>query len=206
MKSLSSVIRWTPRVYDRLARFYDIFARCFLPYGEKGRLRVVEGLSSGSIVDVGCGTGTLLAMASANGLECYGIDTSQGMLDQARSRVPNAEFKQASFYNIPYPDACFDYVVETNALSGVEIDVKQALSEMLRVCKVGGEIRIADGTEPPRRTWRHNLLERLWILTGDLPKDYVRIFGELGCKVAKVEVLGGSDMYQFFQIEKEQER
>ncbi len=135
---------WTARTFDRLAKYYDFFMRVFFPVGEKGRERIVERLSAGSILDVACGTGTLLAMAYEKGLKCYGIDISQGMLNQARAKVPSAEFNRASYYEIPYPDGHFDYVVATNALSGDFIDARRVLSEMIRVCKSGGGVYIAE--------------------------------------------------------------
>jgi len=83
MKEHSQPKVWTTRTFDRLAKYYDLFMRVFFPVGEKGRERIVERLSTGSVLDIACGTGTLLAMAHEKGLECYGIDLSQGRgLDQ----------------------------------------------------------------------------------------------------------------------------
>ena len=62
------------------------------------------------------------------------------MLNQARDKVPSAELKRASYYEIPYQDGRFDYVVATNALSGTCIDARGVLSEMTRVCKSGGGV------------------------------------------------------------------
>jgi ubiquinone/menaquinone biosynthesis C-methylase UbiE len=84
--------------------------KIFYPIGEKGREKIVERLNSGSVLDIACGTGTLLTMAFKKGLECYGIDNSQGMLNKARVKVPGAELKNASYYDIPYQDGLFDYV------------------------------------------------------------------------------------------------
>jgi ubiquinone/menaquinone biosynthesis C-methylase UbiE len=135
---------WMTRTYDRLAGYYDLFMRVFVPVGEKGRERIVERLSAGSVPDVACGTGTLLAMGHEKGLECYGIDLSEGMLNQARAKVPSAELRTASYYEIPYPDGQFDYVVASSAISGTYIDARRVLSEMIRVCKSGGGIYIAE--------------------------------------------------------------
>jgi ubiquinone/menaquinone biosynthesis C-methylase UbiE len=66
------------------------------------------------------------------------------MLAQAQEKVPSAEFLRANFYELPFPDATFDYVVETNAVSGVDIDVESVLKEMVRVCKENGQILIGD--------------------------------------------------------------
>lgn len=201
MRRLSLARIWTPRFYDRLARYYDRLKWLVSPLGEKAQRRVVRDLHSGLILDVGCGTGTLLTLAHANGLKCFGIDTSSGMLGRARAKVPAAEYHRASYYSIPYAGGCFDLVVETYALGGVEIDAKKALSEMLRVCKSGGQVRIADYAAPLGETWSQRLLRQAAILAGDMPHDYGRMFRELGYE-PEVEILGGNDMYQFFCVEK----
>lgn len=54
---------WTTRTYNRISRFYDTFMKILFPIGEKGRERIVQKLTSGSVLDVACGTGTLLELA-----------------------------------------------------------------------------------------------------------------------------------------------
>lgn len=169
MKYLSLAKIWTPEVYDRVGKYHDFFFRRVFPIGEKGQQKVVEGLDSGSILDVACGTATLLAMAYGNGLQCYGIDTFQGMLNRARAKFPNAELTKASFYDIRYPNGYCDHVVETNTIDGMGIDARKVLSGMIRLCKNDGEVRIADYSKPPRETWENRLLKELGILVGDLP-------------------------------------
>lgn len=199
MKRLSAAGIWRPRLYDLLAGRYDRLFKLFFPMGEEGYRRVLDGLDSGSIMDAACGTGTLLAMAQSKGMRCYGIDISLGMLDRARTKVPQGEFSLASFYDIPYAEQSFDYVVETNAVSGVRIDAHQVVSEMVRVCRDGGEVRIADWGKPARETWKNRLLVELGILIGDFPHDYARIFRELGYEPA-VEVLGLDGIYQSLSV------
>ena len=188
MRERSQPKVWTTRTYDRLAKYYDLFMRVCVPVGEKGREGIVERLSAGSVLDVACGTGTLLAMAHEKGLECYGIDLSQGMLNQARAKVPSAELRRASYYEIPYPDGQFDYVVATNAISGTYIDARRVLSEMIRVCKSGGGIYIAEWPKAETETLRERLIVWIASLNDDAPKDYQAIFGELGYK-PEVEVV-----------------
>jgi ubiquinone/menaquinone biosynthesis C-methylase UbiE len=173
--------------------------RFFYPIGEKGRVRIVERLGAGSILDVACGTGTLLAMASEKGLRCYGIDISEEMLDQAKAKVQDAEFKLASYYELPYTSGHFNYVVATNALSGVHIDAKKVLSEMIRVCKSGGEIYIAEWPTANKETLIEQIIVKLASFNDDAPKDYLKIFRELGYK-PEVEVL--SERYHVFGIRK----
>ncbi len=195
----SSIKIWTTTFYDKVAPLYDAFMKRLFPIGEKGRERIVEELRAGSVLDVACGTGTLLAMAREKRLECYGVDLSQGMIDQAKIKLPDAEFKQGSYYDIPYPDDTFDHVVETNALSGVGIDAQMALSEMIRVCKPGGKVIIADWPTPEKETFRERLFMRLASWNDDFPQDYRGVFEGLGYEPEE-EI--SDHRYHLFQIEK----
>jgi ubiquinone/menaquinone biosynthesis C-methylase UbiE len=199
MRRLSLARIWTPKLYGRIAPLYDRVFGFFFPIGTLARERVVEGLCAGSILDVGCGTGALLALAHANGLECFGIDTSLGMLGQAKRKMPRVNLHKASFYAIPYADKSFDYVVETNAVSGVGIDARRVVSEMVRVCRTGGQVRVADYAEPGEEQRRHKFLKELGVLLGDYPQDYRGLFRELGYE-AEVEILGGHGMYQLIKV------
>jgi len=61
------------------------------------------GIHGGLIVDLGCGSGTWAAMASAAGYGFLGIDVSEEMLRRARSAAPSAEFRLASLYSAEIP-------------------------------------------------------------------------------------------------------
>jgi ubiquinone/menaquinone biosynthesis C-methylase UbiE len=179
---------WTTKTYNRLSRYYDTFMKYFFPIGEKGREKIVEKLTSGSVLDVACGTGTLLEMAKMKGLECYGIDISEGMLDQAKRKVPDAVVRQASYYEIPYPEESFDHVVATNALSGDFINARKVLLEMIRVCRSGGWIYIAEWQKAEKDTFLERLVVWFASLNDDAPKDYIAIFREMGYE-PEVDVL-----------------
>lgn len=169
------------------------------PAGEKGRIKIVKRLNTGSILDVACGTGTLLILAAQKGLRCYGIDISRGMLEIAKTKVPHAEFVQASYYDIPYADGTFDYIAATNAISGVGIDEETVLSEMIRVCKSGGEVYIAEWPKAPKDTMIERFIIKMGHLNDDDPKDYLQAFRSLGYE-PDVEVM--SKRYHIFNIQK----
>ena len=190
---------WTTKTYNRLSRYYDKFMKYFFPIGEIGRKMIVEKLISGSVLDVACGTGTLLEMAKKKGLICYGIDLSEGMLAQAKGKIPDAEVRQASYYEIPYPEESFDYVVATNALSGDFIDARKVLLEMIRVCRSGGWIYIAEWPKAPENTPAERLVVWFASLNDDAPKDYIEIFREMGYE-PEVDVL--SKRYHVYGIRK----
>ena len=150
-------------------------------------------------MDVACGTGTLLQMAHDCGMQCFGIDSSAGMLAQAQIKVPAAVFLRASFYEIPYPDATFDNVVETNAVSGVDIDVERVLKEMVRVCKKDGQILIGDYAKAGKESWSLRALEKIGQFIGDYAYDYAALVDRCGL-AAECEELGWGGMYQFICV------
>ncbi len=195
------LIKWTPNFYDRLARNYDLLSRIFFAMGEKGKAKVISKLRIGSVLDIACGSGGLLQDAVEVGARAFGSDTSWGMLTETRSKVPSADLVQASFYELPFAEGTFGTVVETNAVSGVEIDSETVLSEMVRVCKPGGEIRIGDYAKAPKDNLWHRFMEWIGILFGDYPHDYVAYFRSQGFET-EVEYLGFDGMYQYVRAEK----
>jgi ubiquinone/menaquinone biosynthesis C-methylase UbiE len=196
MPKLRPLIHWTPSLYTWLSRHYDRLAGWLFPIGDLGRERVIADLGAGRLLDVACGTGTLLEKAHRKGLRCVGVDTSWGMLQEARKKVPAADLVQASFYALPFAEGQFEHVVETNAVSGVEIDAHVVLKEMVRVCADGGEVRLGDyGASGREGVWFRGF-EALGILFGDYPHDYRALFAELGYE-AEIEELGWGGMYQY---------
>jgi ubiquinone/menaquinone biosynthesis C-methylase UbiE len=197
----NTLIKWTPKTYSKISPLYDFFAPVFLSIGEKAKRRVVDNLSSkGSILDIACGTGALLKLAHEKGLECHGIDNAEGMIAVSRKKIPEGSFNLASFYAIPYPNDSFDYVVETNAVSGVAIQADQVMREMLRVCKPGGKVLIGDYCKAPTRSHLTEIIERVGRRIGDHPHDFAGMFKQFGFE-PQVEFLGWGGMYQFIQVE-----
>lgn len=196
MKHLSLSGIWTPRTYNWLAKYYDKVSFLFSP--EISHKVILEDLKEGLLLDVGCGTGRLLSLAAEIGMASYGLDTSSGMLNEARAKMDITYLTLSSFYQIPFPDNHFDYVVETNALGGVEIDCTRALSEMLRVCKNDGEVRLVDYVLPNEISWKNKLLINAGMIIGDTPVDFTSILQELGCKT-EITIIGGAGMYQLIK-------
>jgi ubiquinone/menaquinone biosynthesis C-methylase UbiE len=95
-----------------------------------------EQVTSGNILDVGCGVGVLLSdihRHKAN-VELYGLDINLRYLAEARRIVPEARLINASIYQIPFPDGFFDTVICAEVLEHL-LDPMKALSELKRVCK-----------------------------------------------------------------------
>jgi len=96
------------------------------------------------VLDVGCGSGDLLAYAAARGMTTAGIDPAEGMVEHARTRLPAADIRLGSAEHLPWPDAHFDLAVSVNALQFAE-DTLDALAEMVRV--TNGHVAVANWAE-----------------------------------------------------------
>ena len=64
-----------------------------------------SGISDGTIVDLGCGSGIWARELADSGYRVAGVDISSAMIDIARERVPEAEFHVKSFLQFRLP-AC----------------------------------------------------------------------------------------------------
>jgi ubiquinone/menaquinone biosynthesis C-methylase UbiE len=95
----------------------------------------------GRILDVGCGTGMMLAAAAARGVATTGLDISDVAVAQARVRAPGAEFHVGVAESLPFADGEFDVVSCVGSLEHV-MDPARAVREMRRVCRPGGRLLI----------------------------------------------------------------
>ena len=103
----------------------------------------IEKSESGKILDVGCGNGNLFTLLPKNKYELYGVDFSQNMIIEAKSKCRNATFSVADAEMLPFDDDSFDIVV-CNASFHHYIHPDRVLEEMHRVLKDGGKLLIGD--------------------------------------------------------------
>jgi SAM-dependent methyltransferase len=62
-----------------------------------------RGIDTGTVVDLGCGSGILAQSVTKAGYEVVGFDISAAMVALARKRVPAATFHNASFLDAEWP-------------------------------------------------------------------------------------------------------
>lgn len=102
------------------------------------------------VLDIGSGLGQdVLEMArlvGPNG-EAVGVDLSQTMIDEARTRSPGADlsvsFHQGDAHELPFVDGSFDRCHADRTFQHLP-EPKRALAEMIRVTKPGGWLLIVD--------------------------------------------------------------
>jgi ubiquinone/menaquinone biosynthesis C-methylase UbiE len=123
-----------------------------------------------SVLDVGCGTGTVAILArrqvGPTGEVC-GIDASPEMVDRARKKAKRAgievSFQNAFAQSLPYADSRFDVVLTTVMLHHLPKQARAALAaEILRVLKPGGRMLAIDfgGTAPVRKSFLDHVHRR----------------------------------------------
>lgn len=98
-------------------------------------------LNGESILDAGCGVGEDCKYVEQKGYKAVGIDFSEGMLDEAKSRYSAGNFKKMDMSNIEYPDNTFDGIMCNYSLFHIPIEqLPQVLSEFKRVLKPNGQL------------------------------------------------------------------
>jgi trans-aconitate methyltransferase len=95
----------------------DGWARFAEPHNQPLFAAVLDATGAGPgtrLLDLGCGTGLLLALAQARGATVTGLDVTPGLLKIARDRLPTAELWQADIASLPFGAAEFDVVTGVN--------------------------------------------------------------------------------------------
>jgi len=99
------------------------------------------------LLDVACGAGLGVRLAAGTGADVAGIDAAEELLDVARRRVPGADLRLGSMFELPWADGSFDRVMSINGIWG---GCEPALDEAFRVLRPGGAIGISFwGAGPP---------------------------------------------------------
>lgn len=132
--------------YAKLAPRYDIRWKTYIDASVREARCSLLLAAGDSVLDVGCGTGVLLAELAREipGVRLAGIDLSNEMLEVARRRLgTDVELKEASAEALPFGDATFDAVVSTSVFHYIR-EPQRALQEMRRVLKPGGRLVIVD--------------------------------------------------------------
>lgn len=129
-----------------------------------------------SLLDVGCGTGAMLAILKKEypDMKAFGIDLSNQMIVQARKHINHDIYLQiGDVENMPWSNEEFDLLV-CNASFHHYPNPMQSLKEMNRVLKNSGRLVIADPWWPENKRQAINYyLKSPFNLSGD-----VRIYSQ----------------------------
>lgn len=103
----------------------------------------VRGRGFGRALDVGCGEGRFCRMLAAEGVLTVGIDPTKPLIEEARRRDPDGDYRLGMAEALDFADGSFDLVVSYLTLIDID-DVEAAIAEMARVLRPGGSLLIAN--------------------------------------------------------------
>lgn len=133
-------------VYARAAAEYDRRWRRYLEATLPPTLRAADLPPAARVLDVGCGTGALLAMIAARdaSVTAHGVDLTPAMLEVARDRLgARAALVAADAGALPFRSSAYDVVLTASALRHWPRPV-HVLAEILRVLRPGGRLVLTD--------------------------------------------------------------
>lgn len=124
------------RRYDLTAYMYDRRYREIQQ--EKYEIVLANIASANRILDLGCGTGMLLASLEKRAEFTVGVDMSAQMLGAARKRAAKAALVLADADHLPFADESFDAVVSVTLLQNMP-DPERTVRELARVLRPNGK-------------------------------------------------------------------
>ncbi len=160
-------------MFQHIAPRYDDFTRVF-SFGMDARWKAAlmrwfdeAAPPAGQVLDVACGTGDL-AIAAAGlrpDAKVVGVDAASRMIELARSRPDGRALARLAFHagdltRLDLADATVDVVLAGYAFRNVP-SLSEALAEMGRVLRPGGQIFALDFYRPERALWRAAFLRYL---------------------------------------------
>ncbi|MEK6919287.1 MAG: class I SAM-dependent methyltransferase [Nanoarchaeota archaeon] len=127
---------------------WDSIADTWSEYRKDGILVVEEFLKDkkGNVLDLGCGSGRNIYPIKA---KVYGVDFSEKQLENASIKAKNlgVSFQGvlADAFDLPFNDEFFDSAICISTIHCIqsEDDRKEAINELFRVMKSGGELMIS---------------------------------------------------------------
>jgi demethylmenaquinone methyltransferase / 2-methoxy-6-polyprenyl-1,4-benzoquinol methylase len=147
-------------MFDRIASVYDLMNSVMTAgMHQRWRERAVDVAGApAKALDVATGTGDLAIALRARGAEVVGVDFSEGMLEIARRKAPEIDFRAGNALALNFADDEFDAATVGFGARNFD-DLDRGLAEMARVVKPGGRVVVLEITNPqrPPLSWFFNL-------------------------------------------------
>ena len=155
-----------------------------------------------SVLDVGCGTGSLAIAAKrqvGSRGSVHGIEPSEEMIARARKKARNAgleiAFQNAYAQSLPFPDGKFDVVLSTLMLHHLPRPARQELpAEIRRVLKPGGRVLVIDFGLESRQ--RKSIIDHFHRRHGSVDvREIAAVLTEAGLQVVESGPVGTRDLH-----------
>jgi ubiquinone/menaquinone biosynthesis C-methylase UbiE len=188
------------KYYDARAPEYDDWYLGRGLFGERERPgwerelaalgRALTSLPFAHTLDIACGTGFLTRHLPG---EVVGLDQSEGMLEIARERVPEAAFVRGDAFALPFADGVFERVFTAHFYG--HLDQSERSLFLAEAARVAPELVVCDAALRPDRG-REEVQERI-LEDGSSWQVYKRFFvaEELAAELGGGEVLFAGDWF-----------
>ena len=189
-KSKGISLNWMSKTYDLITPIEGSKFR-------QNQIRLLDLKERESVLDVGCGTGslTMTAKRAVDSVNIIGIDIAPKMVKRAKEKAEkqkmDIQFKAASIDKLPFKNESFDIVISSLMMHHLPVRMKiTGLKEIYRVLKKGGRFLLSDWGRPNYIIGYIMVLSHIWMestrtqLFGRLP-DYIKKAGFKNIKLVK---------------------
>jgi demethylmenaquinone methyltransferase/2-methoxy-6-polyprenyl-1,4-benzoquinol methylase len=149
-------------MFDRIASVYDLMNSVMTAgMHQRWRERAVDLANVGpgsKALDVATGTGDLAIALRDRGAQVVGVDFAEKMLEIARKKASDVDFRSGNALALEFPDNHFDAATVGFGARNFD-DLPRGLAEMARVVKPGGRVVVLEITTPqrPPLSWFFNV-------------------------------------------------
>lgn len=127
------------------APVYDSTPNPLLALERRSLAPLLNGRTTGTIIDMGCGTGQWLAHLQQAGANVFGMDLCEAMLNQCRRHRDGTSGRliRADAHSLPFANGCADVVLSSMSLAYFE-DLNLVFKEFIRVARLGASVVVSD--------------------------------------------------------------
>lgn len=160
-------------VKDHQAKIVSQFSKQAIPFTQvpghydavQILLEMSEVRNDDEVLDVACGPGMVASEFARHAKQVTGIDITPAMIEQAKKRQAktkqiNLDWTVGEAAPLPYTDNRFSLVITRYSFHHL-LSPQMALKEMIRVCKPGGRVMVADVAVDPNKSAAYDRLETL---------------------------------------------
>lgn len=176
---------------EQVAASYDRIADRWLEVSTYGFAQIERAIAfvkhKGLALDVGCGTGRLIALLGKHGFRTDGLDVSPAMIARARERHPEARLFHADICRWQ-PPRLYDLIVAWDSVWHVPLGQQEAvLTKLCRGVSVGGVLVFTTGgTDMPSEKQDSCMGSPMYHATLGVPRT-LQVLAEAGCVCRHLE-------------------